>query len=272
MNRWYSDVDLNFVYSEEYKTDIFPIEELICLLITDIFKLGYRDHIHNMMIYSVNEEITQKFKTYKIKFNFGEEIEYTVRSTKTHLIYKIYKSKRDIGSFSDYIDRCFKAGVINEWCYSLLSIDGFDDYDISNILFKIKLNSGRKKKFYVNKIREEIKKINSDNFLYFSYSNFSVKSLNIKYKKYYLEIIQKFLIIFNEFYNISRLTNFVGIYRYLEVKVKNSICKYLWLLMRVEKVLNDNKIDYSYKSQCKITYKEFNNLYFGDFSKIKVTL
>ena len=48
LNRRYSDIDLNFIYPEKYKSKLFPVEELIALMITEVLDLKSRDHIHNI--------------------------------------------------------------------------------------------------------------------------------------------------------------------------------------------------------------------------------
>lgn len=267
-NRRYSDIDLNFVYPEKYKDSLFPVEELISLAIIEVFDLKSRDHIHNMMIYDVKEDNYKKYIDYTIVFKDGNELKYTVRNTKQHLINKIYMSKRNIDSFLNYIKINLNKNFINEWCYSILPINKYDDYDILKKFNEIRKNANSiiNRNYYKQIAIKQLETLNDIEDISFN-NKYYVRYLNQLLKKYYKDIVMNFLIIYNEFY-----LQYSNIY-YLELvpslKKDNGINKfithYIWLIMRIEEVCHVYDLDFSYKSEKLISKEKFNNYYFELF-------
>lgn len=266
-NRMYSDIDLNFIYPEKYKQDLFAVEELISLIICEVFKIGSRDRIHNMMIYDEKNLNNKLFKNYCIVFKEKGVIKYSVRDTKMHLINKIYKSKRDIKDFSSYIETGFDSNFINEWCYSFLAIEEYDYYGIEKKIFEIKNQKNKNEEFYIRNIINEKEKILTEAIKYDN--DFFIRSLNCILKKYYGEMVQKFLIIFSEMRVKSKKINFIELWAYLydEKKLLISVCKYFWLLMKIEEVCHLYKIDFSYKSNENISHNQFCEYYLKKYNE-----
>lgn len=264
LNRRYSDIDLNFIYPEKYKSKLFPVEELIALMITEVLGLKSRDHIHNMMIYGVKEDNLKKYSNYIILFKDGGELKYTVRDTKQHLINRIYISKRNIDSFLSYIKVNLNKNFINEWCYSILPIKKYDDYNILEKFNKLrKNNSILNKEYYKQMAIKELKILNESVDVSFSNNEYYVRYLNILLKKHYKDIVIRFLVIYNEIYLECSNIDYLQLVPFLKKdnNINNFITHYIWLIMRIEEVCHVYDLDFSYKSQKIISKETFGNYY-----------
>lgn len=51
MNRWHSDIDLNILYKNKYKSEYIVVEEFVNALIYQMLDFKGRDRIHNIMLY-----------------------------------------------------------------------------------------------------------------------------------------------------------------------------------------------------------------------------
>ena len=65
--RIYSDIDLNFMYSNKNIKKYLPIEDIISFILSNIFNIKYRDRIHPMgYLILINNKKINKSKYYSI--------------------------------------------------------------------------------------------------------------------------------------------------------------------------------------------------------------
>lgn len=272
LNRKYSDVDINFIYPEKYKQKMFPIEELVSVMICKVFNIKYRDHIHNMMIYSLKdyENSKNEYKNYEIVFDCTRKIIYKLIKNKKHLVFKMYSSPRSVKKFYDYIKTNICDCKINEWCYSFLALKNYDYYNINDNIQHIKnqIDKGNSNKIKLfDMLNIELREISSYDFLKFNSSKDFIKNLNIKYKKIYMEKIEIFNVFYNNIFSNKKTVNYLELLfdneekKVLSQNFEKVVSDFLLFLMRIEELCHKNNIDYSYKSDEIILEEEFSNLY-----------
>lgn len=135
-NRIHSDLDLNFLYNDEYKSKMTIIEEVICCCITQIMGIK-RDQIHNMMMHAIDEEfILSRAQKFRIIFPHSKYIEYSCRDNAAGVLKCNKSCPRDKQSFIEHITTSINKNVGNEWCFTFKSI-----YHNANNVFDLLANA-----------------------------------------------------------------------------------------------------------------------------------
>ena len=80
LNRINSDIDLNILYPNNFKSEILPIEEIISLILQKVVGYSGRDKIHTMMLYTYND----------LNYSLVESTEECTISFPNKQIYKYY--------------------------------------------------------------------------------------------------------------------------------------------------------------------------------------
>lgn len=121
-NTLYSDIDINYFYSNEKYEKMINIEERVNYILQTILKYRGKDRIHSMVVYlplisNINYEFIKKNK-YPIYFDDGI-IYNKCRKNAEELMFETYNSTRDINDLIKYLNINDNSKNINEWTNSL---------------------------------------------------------------------------------------------------------------------------------------------------------
>jgi len=154
MNRYDSDIDLSMIYSDEDYNDLLPVEELIDYVLSQIFGL-YRDQIHTMMHYTVDNTIKcfSYFDNinFKLKWDDNDFLVYNCRPHRESLLYKVHKCNRSIKTLKRHLNDNINENKCEEWVIKFDTIYTNMDFDINNYIHQLEknipLNTNNIKKF-----------------------------------------------------------------------------------------------------------------------------
>lgn len=273
-NRFNSDIDLTFLYPEKFFNLINPIEEEIAVFLAKIFQFSGRDRVHTMTIYlPMNaNEITE----------FDNRIEFLISNNKIDINCRD-NSPRDFEQFKKHLSNNIKIDKCDEWIYNFeILYNNYKEYDIISIINKLD-----------SKILEDDKyMLETLNLLEKIYGQLSleeqenvcdyVKICRIKhlYKSEVLKNIYDFLAIlrrlvlndgrkiglinFEEYYNNKDIDEILKPYTN---DFWNTVYKYLWLLMRLESILNELGYELSSHEIREISISKIENIYYDRYKE-----
>ena len=265
MNRYDSDIDLSMVYDQEDYDALFPVEELIDYILSQIFGT-YRDQIHTMMHYTVDHSIKNFSYNGGVKFTLkwsdGNKINYTCRPNRESLLYKVHKCNRSLDNLKNYLKTHINENCCEEWIIKFDTVYSNIDFDINEYIHKLE----SKLEYNKNKIAEFIdstkKRINS-------IKNQKAELITDigEFKKFYKDEITKLT---NKTFNIARRVKLkdekdielldYSIYLYYisdfslfekqkVSELNNSLLSYLQVMSHISYVFHENKIIFSHHSE-----------------------
>ena len=206
LNRINSDIDLNILYPNNFKSELLPIEEIISIILQKVVGYSGRDKIHTMMLYTyndLNDSLVESTEECTISFPNKQIYKYYCRPNYDEIMYKIKNSSRDYNDFLNYIRNNITTGGCEEWCYSyeqlITNCDGYNIYDALNSIDEDNVDITN----YINynKLIEKLKKkideysfdINKADTISDVNYNLKVKNLGFIYKT--LSLIRRYLFI-----------------------------------------------------------------------------
>ena len=276
-NTLYSDIDLNIMYKDKYKDDIFPVELIINYILSSVLKFRGCDRIHTIMVYTnlINNHIPKlncNGLFYKNHF-----IPYYLRENYEKLLYETYNTSRDYNVLIDYFYKLNKNNLLfNEWEYNFELVKDYGSYS----LFKDKLKYNKKNyKNYKKLLIKEIEIIKK-NILEYNYLNLDKQYIYIKDLKKILKTIPmkilynalSVLSINNNLYSIN--INCLYKSNIIDEDFNSAIYMYLWSILRVQIILNDKfNQDLSSHSNTYISSKKLYKYYYKKYRDdiIKIT-
>jgi predicted nucleotidyltransferase len=134
-NRCYSDIDLSFVYPDEYFEALLPIEEIICLCLSKLFGMDGRDKVHSMgCMPLIRERKKDDIINFALAFNDGNIIRYKHSKFTRSLMNEIFNMTRDLASAVKYLNSNNNLTKIIEWNASISPLHNNTDFDFNKIL------------------------------------------------------------------------------------------------------------------------------------------
>ena len=286
LNRINSDIDLNILYPNNFKSEILPIEEIISIILQKVVGYSGRDKIHTMMLYTYNDlnySLVESTEECTISFPNKQIYKYYCRPNYDEIMYKIKNSSRDYNDFLNYIRNNITTGKCEEWCYSYEQlITNCEDYNIYDALNSID-EDNIDRTYYINynkligklnkKMDEYSFDINNVDTISDVNHNLKVKNLGFIYKT--LSLIRRYLFI-NEisvngldFFEIFDKQEFIKLFSSKELEiVKTNIFRYLWQLSRLESLFISRNINFSSRNydsfETEFVCQLYNNLYNED--------
>ena len=265
MNRYDSDIDLSMVYSEEDYNELFPVEELIDYILSQIFDT-YRDQIHTMMHYTVDHSIKNFSYNGGVKFTLkwsdGNKINYTCRPNRESLLYKVHKCNRSLENLKNYLKTHINENCCEEWIIKFDTVYSNIDFDINDYIHKLEAEVNFNKTSiteFIEDTKKRIKLIKSKN---------AEEITDIgEFKKFYKDEITKLT---NKTFNIARRVRLkydkdvelldYSIYLYYISdyslfdknkvnELNNSLLSYLQVVSHISYVFHENKIIFSHHSE-----------------------
>ena len=205
LNRINSDIDLNILYPNNFKSEILPIEEIISIILQKVVGYSGRDKIHTMMIYTYNDSndsLIESTRECTISFPNKQIYKYYCRPNYDETMCKIKNSSRDYNDFLNYIRNNITTSKCEEWCYSYEQlITNCEDYNIYEMLNSIdEDNVDRTSYINYNKLIKKLKKkideysfdINEANTISDVNHNLKIKNLGFIYQT--LSLIKRYLL------------------------------------------------------------------------------
>ena len=286
LNRINSDIDLNILYPNNFKSEILPIEEIISIILQKVVGYSGRDKIHTMMLYTYNDlnySLVESTEECTISFPNKQIYKYYCRPNYDEIMYKIKNSSRDYNDFLNYIRNNINTDKCEEWCYSYEQlITNCEDYNIYDALNSID-EDNIDRTYYINynkligklnkKMDEYSFDINNVDTISDVNHNLKVKNLGFIYKT--LSLIRRYLFI-NEipvngldFFEIFDKQEFIKLFSSEELEnVKTNIFRYLWQLSRLENLFISSNINFSSRNydsfETEFVCQLYNNLYNED--------
>lgn len=286
LNRINSDIDLNILYPNNFKSEILPIEEIISIILQKVVGYSGRDKIHTMMLYTYNDlnySLVESTEECTISFPNKQIYKYYCRPNYDEIMYKIKNSSRDYNDFLNYIRNNINTDKCEEWCYSYEQlITNCEDYNIYDALNSID-EDNIDRTYYINynkligklnkKMDEYSFDINNVDTISDVNHNLKVKNLGFIYKT--LSLIRRYLFI-NEipvngldFFEIFDKQEFIKLFSSEELEnVKTNIFRYLLQLSRLENLFISSNINFSSRNydsfETEFVCQLYNNLYNED--------
>lgn len=263
-NTLYSDIDINYFYSNKKYEKMINIEERVNYILQIILKYRGKDRIHSMVVYLplISKNNYEFIKNNKYPIYFDDGIIYNkCRKNAEELMFKTYNSTRDIDDLIKYLNINDNSKNINEWTNSLELV-----YD--NGLYKKFVKSRkifRGKKNISQLIGRILYSIKSDN----NYLCDTSKEVKIKDLKY----VYKILVLHNTYDMLAiylRLNNELKTINLLEFEKSNiglskdfykKIYKYLSLIQTLQYILDEDDMDFSLHSDKTILTSILNSKY-----------
>ena len=286
LNRINSDIDLNILYPNNFKSELLPIEEIISIILQKVVGYSGRDKIHTMMLYTyndLNDSLVESTEECTISFPNKQIYKYYCRPNYDEIMYKIKNSSRDYNDFLNYIRNNITTGGCEEWCYSyeqlITNCDGYNIYDALNSIDEDNVDITN----YINynKLIEKLKKkideysfdINKADTISDVNYNLKVKNLGFIYKT--LSLIRRYLFINGipvnglDFFEIFDNQEFIKLFSSEELEiVKTNIFRYLWQLSRLENLFISSNINFSSRNydsfDTELVCQLYNDLYNED--------
>ncbi|MEN8905429.1 MAG: nucleotidyltransferase domain-containing protein [Clostridiales bacterium] len=136
-NRRYSDIDLNFVYPDEYIEEILPIEEIICICLANLFELKGREKVHSYGCLPLIKNIKIKDITkFALVFNDGNIIKYKHTKYSNSVMNEILNMTRCIECLTDYLNSNNSLEKIIEWNSAISLIYNNTNFNFKEMLRK----------------------------------------------------------------------------------------------------------------------------------------
>lgn len=286
INRFESDIDLNILYSNIYKSLMLPLEELISLALTDIIGLAGRDKVHTMMIYTPikHYEDLNIYDTTccSVIFPSGERINYSCRPGYNQVMMKTLNSSREFKDFVYHLMNHSNSMECQEWCYSFEELENnCRYYDIYKIIRKNDQKTNSTGNFIgdynqlVENLMLEISnyKFILENNISISEINLNLKVKNLSYIYRSLSLIRRFLIHYGvKLKNIDFFELCTNLFLREKIGIKNidnyqnSVLKYLWQVSRIEDMLKKYGYNFSSRSIEKIFKSELMQMFLKEYN------
>jgi len=279
LNRWNSDIDINFLYLDnKYDKNKFVLEELIACSIYKIFNMSGRDKVHTMMLYLPNivESNICLDNEYFIKFNDGNIFDYKCRKNFKKIYPKILYSSRKFDDFCNYV---LNANDFEEWIYSYKGLKRKDNIIINNLLQRKEetLKNNYSKYFnFIENFKNDLNYTILNNIKTVSDLNKIIKINNLKIIYTMLLIMKEFIVLKNGYcinLDINKIKNNKILKKYINKELLNDFFKYsykyIWFVDRIENLCIILNINFSSRELSKLDIKRFikkyNNFYKSNF-------
>jgi len=262
-NIFNSDLDLNIMYEDKFRSILLPVELSINYILSKILKFKGCDRVHSIMVYTplISNNFPKLIDNIKLTYEFGEN-SYYCRENYEKLLFETCNSSRDYKVLLNYISS-YKNKSLEEWetNYELIIDYGkYSDFEKQIINLrneKIKNISGN---ILVNNIEDVLKKIYDFKYLN-NIEKIYIKDLKDTIKTKPLEIIYKFLTLITakekRFIKLEQLYNDNTI----PTNLISDIYFYLWILLRIQILFENIGYDLSSHSSDEINIKKLKKNY-----------
>lgn len=263
-NTLYSDIDINYFYSNENYSKMINIEERVNYILQTILNYRGKDRIHSMVVYLplINNVNYEFIKNNKYPIYFDDGIIYNkCRKNAEELMYATYNSTRDINNLIKYLNENDNSNNINEWTNSLELI--YDNGLYESFITNRKIFRGQKNlKQIINKVLCSIK--DDNNFV-----DDVSKIIKIKDLKYYYKI----LVLHNTYdvlaiyLRLNRKLKTINLLQFEELNIGltpqfyKKFYKYLSVIQKLQYLLDNNNLDFSFHSDKHISASILNDEY-----------
>ncbi len=263
-NTFYSDIDINYFYANDYFEKMINVEEKVNYILQTIMEYRGKDRIHSMVVYIplIKDDDYKSIKDNKYPIYFDDGVIYNeCRENAQELMYKTFNSTRSIYDLCDYLNLNDNTSCIKEWanCFELVYDNGLYDEFIENR--KVCKNIDN----ISNLIYVIMKSINRDNhFIDDKVALIKIKELKNTYKMQVLHNVYELLALY---FRLNENFKTINIFDYEEknVGIKKEFYevfyKYMDLIQKLQFILDNNGMDFSFHSTKEVTNEFLNQEY-----------
>ncbi len=268
-NTFYSDIDINYFYSNDYFEKMINVEEEVNYILQTI--MGYRgkDRIHSMVVYLplIRKNDYESIKDNKYPIHFDDGVIYNkCRENAEELMYQTFNSTRSIYDLCDYLNLNDNTSSIKEWanCFELVYDNGLYEEFIKNR--KVCKDTDN----LSNLIHNIMESINRDNyFIDDKTAQIKIKELKNTYKMQVLYNVYELLALY---FRLNKKFKNINIFNYekenigIKKEFYETFYKYMNLIQKLQFILDDNDMDFSFHSTKVVTNKFLNQEYKKTFN------
>lgn len=263
-NTLYSDIDINYFYSNENFEQMINIEEMVNYILQTILKYRGKDRIHSMVVYLplIRNKYRDFFNKNEYPIYLDDDIIYcSCRENAQKLMYETYNSTRDINDLIEYLNKNDNELNIKEWtnCFELIyDNDLYKEYIKKRVIFKGTDN-------ILNIINDVLNSINSDaNYINKNTEVVKIKDLKYFYKMLVFDNVYKILAIYFRLNNKFTSTN-IKKFEEENIGIPKRFYDYFYyhlnLVQRLQYLLDDENMDLSFHSTKNISINKINIKY-----------
>jgi len=272
-NLLYSDIDFSFHYENKYKKDLLEVEDQIAFILSKSLSFRGRDRIHGITYYlpKISNQIpTSILENDHILHLKDQEFHYQCRENAYDTMINLLNSTRSVEDLQIYITSNYKECYDWTNCFALIKDNGEYNSFYKNIKNYEKENL--KRQDILKAIDKLIDKIDNSSYWDDVEEQIPIRELKIIFKNetltnFYclLAIIYRVAIINNIDLNFIDLAYFDSIEITKQLKIESDLIDksyyYLFLITRIQHMLNAFGLDLSSHSKKSLSVKNLDKKY-----------
>lgn len=268
-NLLYSDIDLNYFYDNKYFNKMIIVEDRVNYILEKILKFRGKDRIHSMTVYLplVRDDYYEFFDTNLYPIKFSNDIIYSsCRENSKELMYQTYNSTRNIDDIISYLNKNDNENILKEWTNTIeLVYDNglFEEFFKKRKIFKDNKNINAHITNLINSIK------NDDYYCNSNRKTVAIKDLKFFYKMSVLNNVYTMLSIYfrlNKNFDSINLKDFEEKNIGLDTDFYTAFYYHLYLIQRLQKMLDIMGYDLSFHSTKRIKLSYLNEIYKDKFA------